>query len=104
MIRTMTKKPLGEEVLFHLTAYSLPTKGSQGRNPQAETEAETTEKHCLQIRSMACFSSKLKDHLQQLVLLTVGWVLPHQSLSKNMPHGPGCFDESNSSAEVPPPR
>lgn len=103
MIKTMTKKPFGEETFYFISQLSLPTEGSQGREPEAETEAKA-EKQYLLIHSVACFSNKMEAHLQQLALLTVGWALPHQPLHRKMPHGPVCLDESNSSAEVPPPR
>lgn len=53
MIEYHDFKQSGEERSFHFTTlklYSIPEgirAGTQGRDPEAGTEAETTEEHCL---------------------------------------------------------
>lgn len=47
MIKTMTKKPLREEMFYFILQLSPPTEGSQGREPEAETEAEAEKQYFL---------------------------------------------------------
>ena len=80
--KNIDQKQLGEERVCPAT---LITKGSQGRSLEAGTEAETTEEHGL-LACCPCFLSLLfyitLDHLHRVAPPIVGWVSPHQSLTK----------------------
>ena len=61
-------------------------KGSQGRDSRyrnlvAGAEAETMEEHCF---LAWCFLTQLRTTWLGVALPTVGWTLPHQSLTKKM--------------------
>ena len=76
--------------------------GTRDRNMEVGTEAE-----CCLLTSAPClvqlaFLYTTQDHLPRVVLLTMGWVFPHQSLAKKTPpqtclQAPG---RSNSSVNV----
>lgn len=81
----------GREGFFQLIALRpfFITEGSQGRNPETRTEAETMEEHYLLACSLAC-SICLPIHSRticpRVTPFSVDWALSHQLLMKKIPH------------------
>jgi hypothetical protein len=87
----MNKSSLGRKEFLSAYSCSTPLReirtGTQARNQEAGTEAEAVVEGCLLY--MICSDSFLllpSLPAWGMVLLTVGWVLPHQLLIKKMSH------------------
>lgn len=76
--RQWTKATWEERVCLAYTSFSLSvTEGSQGRNPEAGTEADAMEKRCFYVAGLVyhCFSETQSDQLMLAwnLLYNLGW-------------------------------